>query len=236
MSDKDLIDRVINANRELVNRDLVKLTFGNASAISNDRTHVIIKPSGIDYKDLSLHNISNVDLGGKCISGGKPSVDTPTHIEIYKAFGEVSGIVHTHSHYATVFAQAVMQIPCLGTTHADYFYGNIPMIESLKKEEIEQDYERNTGVAIVRHFQNNALNPMEKPAVLVPRHGVFTWGKTVEEAVEHAEVLEEVAKLAYHTMILNRAEGIIDPISEHLLKKHFSRKHGKNKYYGQEEK
>lgn len=223
---------VLKANVELSRRGLAKHTFGNASAIDRTTGHVVIKPSGVPYDSMSAADMVITDLDGKIIEGSlRPSSDLATHIELYRAFAEIGGVVHTHSHFATAWAQSLHEIPCLGTTHADYFHGPVPLTETLTDEEIESQYERNTGLAIVRRFHD--LNPMEMPAVLVASHASFVWGPTVSAAVETADILEEVAKMAYHALTLDPGG---EQISDALLDKHFLRKHGAKATYGQNDK
>lgn len=229
MSLTALRQEVYEANLEVVRHGLVLYTFGNASGIDRERGFVIIKPSGVPYEELSPDRLVVVDLNGQVVEGDlKPSSDLPTHLVLYKAFPEIGGIVHTHSTAATAFAQARREIPCLGTTHADYFYGSIPVTDPMTPDEIAQNYEENTGHVIVRRFRN--LDPLEMPAVLVANHGPFTWGRTPMEAARIAVLLEEVARLALQTYALNPH---CSPISQALLDKHFKRKHGPGAYYGQ---
>lgn len=228
---ESLKEEVLEANLVLAEEGLVLGTWGNASGIDLDLNLVVIKPSGVPYEDLTTDLMAVVDLDGKVIQGDfRPSSDTETHLALYRAFPEVGGIVHTHSHYATCWAQACLPIPCLGTTHADYFHGDVPVTEKLTEGEVIEDYERNTGDVIVRQFRG--LDPLAVPAVLVAQHGPFTWGETVEDAVESAVVLEEVASMAFHTIQLAPDQGAI---GGHLLEKHFLRKHGAEAYYGQAE-
>ena len=220
---------VLKANVELSRRGLAKHTFGNASAVDRKSGHVVIKPSGVPYDTMTAADMVITDLSGKVVEGAlRPSSDLATHIELYRAFGEIGGVVHTHSHYATSWAQARHEIPCLGTTHADYFRGAVPLTDTLSDEEIEADYEKNTGLAIVRRLAD--LNPMEMPAVLVASHASFVWASTVSAAVETADILEEVAKMAYHALTLDPGA---EPVSDALLDKHFLRKHGAQATYGQ---
>ena len=224
-----LREEVFEANLELVRRGLVLYTFGNASGI--DRAHgvVAIKPSGVPYEHMKPSDIVVLNLRGETIAGSlRPSSDLATHLILYRAFPGIGGVVHTHSRNATVWAQAGREIPCLGTTHADYFYGPIPVTGQLETSEIEDAYEANTGEAIVRRFQG--IDPLSMPAVLVAGHAPFTWGASVAEAAHHAVVLEEVAQTALHTLAVNPSAA---PISQALLDKHFFRKHGKSAYYGQ---
>jgi len=206
---------------------LVSFTWGNVSGIDRSKGLVVIKPSGVSYKKLTPDNMIVVDMDGNVVAGrGKPSVDTPTHIRLYKAFPEVGGIVHTHSKWATIFAQGGLSIPAYGTTHADYFHGAIPCSRGLTDEEISGDYEWETGSVIVEAFES--LNPLSIPGVLVKNHGPFTWGKTPCEAVHNAVILEEIAHMAYHTRAFDTS-----PMPQNLLDKHFLRKHGVGAKYGQ---
>jgi L-ribulose-5-phosphate 4-epimerase len=225
----DLRGEVFEANLELVRRGLVLYTFGNASGIDRAQGVVAIKPSGVPYENLKPSDIVVLDLRGKTIAGTlRPSSDLATHLILYRAFPEIGGVVHTHSRNATVWAQAGREIPCFGTTHADYFYGPIPVTGQLGTPEIEDAYEANTGEAIVRRFQG--IDPLSMPAVLVAGHAPFTWGASVADAAHHAVVLEEVAQTALHTLAVNPQAA---PISQALLNKHFFRKHGHSAYYGQ---
>ncbi len=230
---RDLREDVYLANLELNNRHLVIYTFGNVSGIDRESGIVAIKPSGIDYIDLTPEDIVLVDLDGNVVEGDlRPSSDTRTHLELYKAFKDIGGVAHTHSMYATAWAQAKRALPCLGTTHADYFYGEIPCTSVLEDDRIKKDYEKETGLLIVETFKAMNLDPMNMRAILVASHAPFTWGKNAEEAVHLSVMLEEIAKLNYHTVAL-RPE--IEPVKDALLDKHFSRKHGDNAYYGQVE-
>lgn len=222
---------VYKANMELPKRGLVVFTWGNVSGYDPESGLVAIKPSGVEYEDLKPEDMVVVNLEGKVVEGKlKPSSDTMTHVALYKAFPSLRGIVHTHSPWATSFAQAGQGIIPLGTTHADYFYGEIPCTPLMTKDQVEHDYEYNTGKIIIETFKDK--NPEEIPAVLVNEHGPFTWGTSPGDAVYHAVVLEEVAKMAYQTAVL-RANGNQQPMQQLLLDKHFLRKHGKNAYYGQ---
>jgi L-ribulose-5-phosphate 4-epimerase len=224
-----LKQQVCWANLELVRQRLVISTWGNVSAIDRKQGIVAIKPSGVEYDALTPDKIVLVDLDGKQVEGEfRPSSDTPTHLELYRRWPQVGGVCHTHSRYATMWAQACREIPCLGTTHADYFYGAVPVTEPLIDAEIESDYELNTGKVIIRRFA--VIDPMQMPAVLAANHGPFTWGKNAEKAVEAAVTLEEVAAIAQGTIALSPQQK---PISQTLLDKHFLRKHGQNAYYGQ---
>lgn len=220
---------VLEANLELPQKGLVTYTWGNVSGIDREKGLIVIKPSGVPYEELKLEDLVVLDLEGKKVEGKlKPSSDAPTHVILYKMCTEIGGVVHTHSPWATSWAQAGRGIPALGTTHADYFYGEIPCTRRMKKEEIEGSYEEETGNVIVETFKN--LNPIYIPGVLVNNHGPFTWGKDAAEAVHNAVVLEEISKMALHTFTLNSQ---VTSISDVLLDKHFLRKHGKNAYYGQ---
>lgn len=226
---EDLKQKVLEANLSLPKYGLVTFTWGNVSAIDRQKGLVVIKPSGVDYEQLTASDMVVVDLAGNRVEGQyKPSSDTATHVALYKAFTEIGGVVHTHSSWATAFAQAGKGVPALGTTHGDYFYGEVPCTRRMTKEEIQGEYELETGNVIIETFNNK--NPMNIPAVLVNMHGPFTWGKDANEAVHNSVVLEEVAKIATRTFLLN---GTIAPMDQTLLDKHFLRKHGKNAYYGQ---
>lgn len=229
---EELKQQVLEANRLLPKYGLVTFTWGNVSGIDREKGLVVIKPSGIEYGEMDIDDLVVVDMEGHQVEGhNKPSTDTPTHLVIYKAFSEIGGIAHTHSVYATSWAQAGRDIPCYGTTHADYIYGSIPCTRSMTKNEIEELYEENTGHMIVDLFLEKGKNPMEIPAVLCRNHGPFTWGRTPREAVYHTVVLEEVAKMAFQTELINSERT--EPISQILLDKHYLRKHGENAYYGQ---
>jgi L-ribulose-5-phosphate 4-epimerase len=229
MSIDTLRQEVFEANLELVRRGLVLYTFGNASGIDRDRELVAIKPSGMPYEEMTPADMVIVDLDGTIIEGSlQPSSDLATHLILYRKLLGIGGVVHTHSRYATVWAQAGCEIPCFGTTHADYFHGAIPVTELLQNHEIETAYEANTGNRIVARIRD--IDPLTMPAVLVAGHAPFTWGASVTEAAYHAVILEEVAQLALQTVAIN-PDAL--PISKALLDKHFFRKHGRNAYYGQ---
>ena len=220
---------VCEANLQLVRHGLVLFTWGNVSAIDRESGLVIIKPSGISYDNMQPDDMVVLDLDGNIVEGQwRPSSDTPTHLELYKACPEIGGIVHTHSTYATAFSQAGRDIPAYGTTHADYFYGPIPCARRLTKEEVETDYEKNTGLVMLETLGER--NPLEVPAMLTTSHGPFAWGKNAADAVYHAVVLEEVARMSLLTEQINPKAT---PADEYLLDKHYLRKHGKNAYYGQ---
>jgi L-ribulose-5-phosphate 4-epimerase len=221
---------VCNANLELPGRGLVIYSWGNVSGIDRRSGLVAIKPSGVSYDELTAERIVLVDLQGKVVEGElNPSSDTPTHLELYRRFDEIGGVCHTHSRSAVIWAQACREIPCFGTTHADYFYGAVPVTETLTTEQIDSDYELNTGRAIVERF--TAIDPMQMPAVLVANHGPFTWGKDAAAAVESMVVLEEVAAMALGTITVRAEQQGID---QTLLDKHYCRKHGDSAYYGQD--
>ena len=225
---------VYEANMELPKHGLVTFTWGNVSAIDRESGLFVIKPSGVEYDKLTPEDMVVVDLNCKKVEGRyNPSSDTATHAELYKAFPEIGGVVHTHSSYATSWAQAGRSIPCYGTTHADYIYGEVPCVRCLTAEEIEDAYEENTGHLIVSEFKRMDKDPMAVPAVLCKNHGPFAWGKDAKEAVHNAVVLEEVAKMAYRAETINAR---IQPAPQELQDKHYFRKHGANAYYGQGDK
>jgi L-ribulose-5-phosphate 4-epimerase len=232
MNRLELKEQVWRANLNLVKYNLVTLTWGNVSGYDRNEKIVAIKPSGVSYEELMPDDIVIVDLEGQIIEGTlTPSSDTPTHLELYKAFDGISAMVHTHSEFATVFAQANREIPCLGTTHADYFKGSVPVTRLIRKKEVDADYEVNTGKVIIERFSD--LDPHEMPAVLVAGHGPFTWGRTPDEAVKNSMVLERVAKMAWGTLLLNQK---CEQVPEYLLHKHHRRRHGPDAYYGQKKR
>ncbi len=225
---EQLKEKVLIANLELVEHQLVVFTWGNVSARDPGTGYVVIKPSGVPYDEMEASDMVVLDAEGKQVEGDlKPSSDAPVHVELYKHFKEIGGVVHTHSEWATSWAQAGRGIPAYGTTHADYFYGEVPCTRGLTSEEVEKDYERNTGQIIVETFRE--LDYRSMPGVLVNGHGPFTWGKDGLDAVHNAVVLEEVAKMAFRTEVLDHRE----PLNQYLLDKHYQRKHGKDAYYGQ---
>ena len=228
---EQLKQSVYEANLELPRRGLVVYTWGNVSGIDLERGLVVIKPSGVEYEELSPEKLVVLDLDGHIVEGElNPSSDTKTHLELYKAFPALGGIVHTHSPYAAAWAQAGEDIPCYGTTHADYFYGPVPCARDLTREELDEDYEKNTGKVIVETFTGRGIDPVHVPAITCRSHGPFTWGKNPAQAVYHATVLEEVSKMALLTRQVKRDA---EPAPAHLVEKHFMRKHGPNAYYGQ---
>ncbi|MBN2063586.1 MAG: L-ribulose-5-phosphate 4-epimerase [Sedimentisphaerales bacterium] len=229
---KKLREKVCQANLELPRRGLVIYSWGNVSGIDRESGIVVIKPSGISYSELTPDKLVLLDLNGTIIEGElNPSSDTPTHLELYRSFPEVGGVCHTHSLNATVWSQACRSIPCLGTTHADYFYGAIPVTAVMTREQVEVDYELNTGKVIVDAFAGK--DPMQMPAVLVAGHGPFTWGADALKSVESAVVLEQVAEMALKAAVINPA---LPMLPQYMLDKHYLRKHGKNAYYGQKKK
>ena len=226
---ESLKETVCKANLDLVRNGLVTLTWGNASGIDRASGHVVIKPSGVSYDDMQPEDMVVVSQSGSIVEGHlRPSVDLPTHLALYAAWPSVGGIVHTHSHYATCWAQACRPIACFGTSHADLCYGDVPVTEALTEDEVNGNYELAIGQAIVRRYAE--LDPMHFPAVLSANHAPFAWGVTVEKAVENAIALEEVARMARHTLALYPGQP---PVCQYLLDKHFLRKHGANAYYGQ---
>ncbi|HUB29606.1 MAG TPA: L-ribulose-5-phosphate 4-epimerase AraD [Terracidiphilus sp.] len=230
---ESLRQQVLRANLEIARRGLAPHTFGNASGVdrSGKTPMVVIKPSGVDYARMTASDLVVTDLEGRIIDGVlRPSSDLDTHTLLYREFPQIGGVVHTHSEFATSWAQARRPIPCLGTTHADYFHGPVPVTDPLTAEEVSGGYVRNTGAVIVRLFRAAGLDPIATPGVLVAGHAPFAWGKDVSEAVEHADVLEYVARLAFRTILLNDSAG---PIPAHVSQHHYLRKHGPNATYGQ---
>ena len=226
-----LKERVFKANLELVEHGLVLFTWGNVSAVDRESGLVVIKPSGVEYEEMAADDMVVVHLNGSAVEGRlNPSSDTPTHLELYKAFPNIGGVVHTHSRFATAFAQSGRGLPAYGTTHADYFYGEVPCTRGLTEDEIQSAYEKNTGLVITETFAG--LDPDAIPGCLVRNHGPFTWGVACEKAVYHAAVLEYCAEMALMTEQLNPKAM---PADGFLLDKHYLRKHGKNAYYGQKE-
>lgn len=225
-----LKETVCEANLALSRRGVVLYTWGNVSGIDRARGLVVIKPSGVPYQGMQPSDMVVVDLEGRIVEGTlRPSSDTPTHLELYKAFPEIGGVVHTHSTHAVVFAQAGMELPPLGTTHADYFYGAVPVSRSLTRDEVQEAYEKNTGRVIVETVKETGREALDVPGVLVRNHGPFTWGKDPEEAVYHSVVLEEIAEMAWKTLQINPSAAL----PPYILEKHYQRKHGPKAYYGQ---
>lgn len=232
---EELKEKVYRANMQLVEYGLVVLTWGNVSGIDREKGLFVIKPSGVPYSSMTADDMVVMDLDGNKVEGElNPSSDTPTHLELYKNFENIGGVVHTHSSWACAWAQAGRDIPAYGTTHADFANGAVPCARGLTKEEVESAYEKNTGSVIVEEFLRRGITPEECPAVLVHRHGPFTWGSDPFKAVENALILDEVAKMAYRTEVAaaNGNDSNIG-IEDYLLEKHYQRKHGKNAYYGQ---
>ena len=228
---EELKRKVYEANMELPRRNLVTYTWGNVSGIDRERGLFVIKPSGVEYDELRPEDLVVMDLNGNQVEGElNPSSDTRTHLVLYNAFPEIGGIIHTHSPHAVAWAQAGQDIPAYGTTHADYFYGPIPCARHLTQAELDEDYEKNTGNVIVETFRDRGIDPVAVPAVICHSHGPFTWGKDAAQAVYHAVVLEEVARMAILTRQVNAAAA---PAPQRILDKHYMRKHGPNAYYGQ---
>jgi len=229
---EQLKEQVFKANMDLPKYGLITFTWGNVSGIDREKNLIVIKPSGVEYDVMKVEDMVVVDLDGNVVEGHyKPSSDTATHIELYKAFQNIGGIVHTHSRWATTFAQSGRGIPALGTTHADYFYGEIPCTRKMTKDEISTAYEKETGTVIIECFKERNINPDDVPGVVVYSHGPFTWGTNPNNAVHNAVVMEEVACMAWHNLSLSA--NTIQPMQQELLDKHYLRKHGKNAYYGQ---
>lgn len=226
-----LKQEVFEANLELVEQNLVIYTWGNVSGFDPETKLIVIKPSGVNYDTMKASDMVVVDLDGNIVEGNmRPSSDTPTHLALYKQYPNLRGIVHTHSEWATSWAQAERSVPVYGTTHCDYFYGGVPCTRQLTKDEIEGAYEYNTGLVIIETLEKNNLKPLEVPGINVAHHGPFTWGATPKDAVHNAKVMEEVSKMAFRAEKINPGTR---PVSKDLLNKHYLRKHGKNAYYGQ---
>ncbi|WP_242258755.1 L-ribulose-5-phosphate 4-epimerase [Streptococcus thoraltensis] len=228
---EDLKEIVYQQNLELPKRGLIKYTWGNVSQVDREKGLFVIKPSGVDYDAMKASDMVVCDFDGNVVEGDfRPSSDMPTHAKIYKYFQDVGGVVHTHSPWAVVWSQAGKDLPALGTTHADTFYGTVPCARFLTQEELDKGYEAETGTVIVETFKERGLKPNEVPGILLQGHGPFTWGKDAEDAVMHAVVLEEVSKMNFFTRQLNPDSP---DLPQHILDKHYQRKHGKNAYYGQ---
>ena len=227
----ELKKKVCDANIELFNKGLAIYTWGNVSGIDREKGLIVIKPSGLEYDKMTYNDMVVVDLmTGKVVEGNlKPSSDTPTHLELYRKYPEIGGITHTHSLNAVAFAQAGMDIPALGTTHADYFYGNIPCTRALSKSEVENEYELNTGKVIIEEISKRKIKIMDVPGINVKNHGPFLWGEDAKSSVFNAVVLEKIAEMAIKTLLLNKNAKM----SDYILDKHYFRKHGPNSYYGQ---
>jgi L-ribulose-5-phosphate 4-epimerase len=229
---EQLKEQVLKANLGLPKHRLVTFTWGNVSAIDREAGLIVIKPSGVAYEDLKAEDLVVVDLDGNVVEGSyKPSSDTSTHLVLYKKFPDIGGVVHTHSTWATIWSQAGLDVPSLGTTQADTFYGTVPCTRNMTRKEIRGDYELETGNVIVETFDKRDIDPNQVPAVLVNSHGPFTWGKSADDALHNSVILEEVCKMTYYTLKLNQDTPYID---QNLLDKHYFRKHGKNAYYGQD--
>ncbi|HQE48350.1 MAG TPA: L-ribulose-5-phosphate 4-epimerase [Fervidobacterium sp.] len=228
---EEIKKRVFEANLELVKKGLVIFTWGNVSEVDREKGLVVIKPSGVDYETMTADDMVVVDLNtGEVVEGKyKPSSDTPTHLELYRRFPQIGGITHTHSLNAVAFAQAGVDIPALGTTRADYFYGDIPCTRELTKEEVEEAYEANTGKVIIEEIEKRGYDVMSIPGIVVKNHGPFAWGKDAYQSVYHAVVLDKVAEMDIKTLVINRNAEM----KQYVLDKHYSRKHGPNAYYGQ---
>lgn len=228
---EDLKEEVFKANLLLVTEGLVRLTWGNVSGIDRDKGLFVIKPSGVSYDDLKPEDLVVVDLEGEVVEGSmRPSSDTPTHRILYREFPEIGGVTHTHSVNATMFSQAGVELPCQGTTHADHFYGTVPVVRELTPEEVAEDYETNTGIAIAECFSERGINPMEMPACFQKFHAPFTWGKNAIDSVKNSVALEVCAQMAMGTWSLNADQP---GLPKHILNKHYLRKHGAGAYYGQ---
>lgn len=228
---EDLKEEVFKANLLLVTEGLVRLTWGNVSGIDRDKGLFVIKPSGVSYDNLKPEDLVVLDLEGEVVEGSmRPSSDTPTHRILYREFPEIGGVTHTHSVNATMFSQAGLELPCQGTTHADHFYGTVPVVRELTPEEVAEDYETNTGIAIAECFSERGINPMEMPACFQKFHAPFTWGKNAIDSVKNSVALEVCAQMAMGTWSLNADQP---GLPKHILNKHYLRKHGAGAYYGQ---
>ncbi|MDF1826473.1 MAG: L-ribulose-5-phosphate 4-epimerase AraD [Verrucomicrobiales bacterium] len=228
---EELKEEVLQANLMLVSEGLVRLTWGNVSGIDREKGLFVIKPSGVAYEDLTRDSLVVLDLDGEIVEGSlRPSSDTPTHRILYREFPEIGGVTHTHSVHATMFSQAGVELPCQGTTHADHFFGTVPVVRELSPAEVEEDYETNTGRAIAQHFEKNRIFPMEMPACFQKFHAPFTWGKSAIDSVKNSVALEVCAQMGLGTWQLHSQQS---GLPQHLLNKHYLRKHGDGAYYGQ---
>lgn len=228
---EELKEEVLKANLMLVTEGLVRLTWGNVSGVDRERGMFVIKPSGVAYDDLTVESLVVLDLEGEVVEGTmRPSSDTATHRILYRKFPDIGGVTHTHSVNATMFSQAGVELPCQGTTHADHFFGTVPVVRELTAAEVAEDYETNTGLAIARHFEENEIHPLEMPACFQKYHAPFTWGKSAVDSVKNSVALEVCAQMGLGTWQLNAQQS---GLPQHLLEKHYLRKHGANAYYGQ---
>ena len=228
-----LKSELVAANNFLSDEKLVELTWGNVSCRSEDENLIYIKPSGVPFEELDEDNISIITLDGVHVGGLKPSVDTPTHLELYKSFSNIKSVVHTHSKYCTIFAQSKTDIPCLGTTHADYFPSSIKVVPDLSKDQVLGNFEKNTGLAVASFYKENNIDYLSERVVLLPSHGVFAWGDSIKEAINCAFVAEKVAEMAYKTIVLSNIMNKPLECDTYLIEKHFNRKNSNGKYYGQ---
>ena len=228
---KQLKEITFEGNKKLGESGLVLLTWGNVSAFDAEKGVFAIKPSGVDYDTMTAVDMVVLDLAGNVVEGTlRPSSDTKTHLELYKAYPQLGSVIHTHSKWATVWCQQMMDLPCMGTTHADFFYGAVPCTRPITKEELDEDYEMNTGKIIIETITERGIDPLEVPAILTGGHAPFVWGQNVNKALENSIVLERVAEMAWMNHLLNAQ---VPPLPQHILDKHYTRKHGKNAYYGQ---
>ncbi len=228
---KQLKEITFEGNKKLGESGLVLLTWGNVSAFDAEKGVFSIKPSGVDYDTMTADDMVVLDLEGKVVEGTlRPSSDTKTHLELYKAYPQLGSVIHTHSKWATVWCQQMMDLPCMGTTHADFFYGTVPCTRAITQAELDEDYEMNTGKIIIETITERGIDPLEVPAILTGGHAPFVWGQNVNKALENSIVLERVAEMAWMNHLLNAQ---VPPLPQHILNKHYTRKHGKNAYYGQ---
>ena len=228
---KQLKEITFEGNKKLGESGLVLLTWGNVSAFDAEKGVFAIKPSGVDYDTMTADDMVVLDLEGKVVEGTlRPSSDTKTHLELYKAYPQLGSVIHTHSKWATVWCQQMMDLPCMGTTHADFFYGTVPCTRAITQAELDEDYEMNTGKIIIETITERGIDPLEVPAILTGGHAPFVWGQNVNKALENSIVLERVAEMAWMNHLLNAQ---VPPLPQHILNKHYTRKHGKNAYYGQ---